>query len=142
MPRLEADFSQISTSFDPLPVGEYRASITTIKDGETNKNKLPQLTFELDVTEGEFVGRKLFDFVVLKQNDGKANKIGLGRVKAYAEAILGAEAANGGAIDTDDLINGEVLLVVSLRTYTKKNEDGSDAGQNTTNEIKKVLAVG
>jgi hypothetical protein len=142
MPRLDADFSAISSSFEPLAPGDYRARVVEIKDGATKKNNLPQLTFSLEVTDGEFVGRKITDFVVLKQNDGKVNNIGLGRVKAYAEAILGAEAANGNSIDTDELVGGECILVVSSRTYEKKNEDGSSGGQATSSDIKKVLPVG
>lgn len=137
MPRLEADFEKISTSFESLPAGEYRVQIEDIVEGETKK-KIPQLMFKLVVTEGEKEGGVITDFVTLKQHDGKVNKVGLGRIKAYAEAILGVEAANGSAIDTDDLKGGTCMIVVAERTY--EATDGS--GQKTSSDVKKVLPVG
>lgn len=136
MPKLEADFGKISHEYQAIPDADYRVTIDEIKETETRENKLPQLEFHLKVAEGEYEGRKLTDFVILKQNDGKVNEIGLGRVKAYAIAVLGEEAANGSAIDTDELRGGSCIVVVKSRTYEKK-----DKSQGTSQDIKKVLPV-
>lgn len=135
--KLEADFSKISTDFEALPNNVYRVKIMELTEGETKENKLPSLSFEHEVQEGEFKGRKLFDFVTLKQKDGKPNNIGLGRVKAYAAAILGDEAANAGAIDTDAFKGSIVEVVVEIETYTKTPEKGG--GEGKRNKIVKVL---
>lgn len=134
-PRLEADFSGISTSFEALPDNTYRLKILNIEEKETAVSKLPALNFSLEVTEGEFTGRRLFDFVTLKNKDGKRNDIGYGRVKAYAEAVLGKEAANGGAIDTDELKGGTCEAVVVRESY--KRSEG--ASEEFSNKVKKVL---
>lgn len=135
--RLEADFSKISTDFEPVPAGAYRVKILSLEEAESKENKLPGLNFELEVTEGEHAKRKLFDSVWLKQKDGKPNNIGLGRIKAYAAAILGEEAANGGAIDTDSFAGSIVEVVVEVETYTKPPEKGG--GEGKRNKIAKVL---
>lgn len=137
MPKLQADFEKISTSFETLPAGTYRARIDDIVEGETKENKIPQLMFKLIVTEGDKADSVITDFVTLKTREGKVNKVGYGRVKAYGEAILGVEAANGDEIDTDDLKGGVCEIVVSERTYEAK--DGS--GQKTSSDIKKVLPI-
>lgn len=132
--KIEADFSQISSSFEPVPDDSYRAQIVEITENE--KNNKPQVVFELEITEGPHKGRKLFDFLILQQNDGKPNKVSLGRVKAYAEATVGKEAAAGQAIDTEELKGGTVEVVVKSRTYDK---DGG--GQGTSSDIVKVIPV-
>lgn len=145
MPRIDADFSNIkaNASFDAIPAGEYRAVISEKPEhGLTKKNQLPQVTFVLEVTEGEQTGAKLFDFVTLKTAKGEPNPIGLGRIKAYAAAALGEEAANApDGIDTDDLEGGTVLVEVGIRSYDKDNADGSKETK-TANEIKKVFPAG
>ena len=137
MAKLEANFSEISMDFEPLPNGSYRVKILDIKEGETKENKLPSLSFELEVTEGEFAGRKLFDFVTLQQKDGAINKIGYGRVRAFAQAVLGEEAAAGSSIDTDELKGNICEVVVEINTYEKDASKGGGQGKN--NKITKVL---
>lgn len=144
MPKITADFSTINenASFDALPAGEYRGVLAKPVHGTTKKSGLPQVQFEIDVLEpAEFAGRKLFDFVTLQTNKGQPNAIGLGRVKAYAIAALGEDAANNpDGIDTDDLEGANVSLDVGIRSYDSENADGTKTSK-TTNEIKKVWAA-
>ena len=136
-PVLDADFSKISTDFEPVPADVYRSKIVKIESVETKENKLPALNIELEIMAGDFAGRKLFDFVTLKQKDGKRNDVGYGRIKAYAIAILGEEAANSGAIDTDALVGGSCDCVVEVEKYAKKAEKGG--GEGTRNKVAKIL---
>lgn len=139
MPRINEDFSKISSSFEPLPDGDYRFQLDEIEEQEASEGKNPALIFKSTVTEGEHKDRQFWDYVYLVTNDGKKNKIGLGRVKAYAEAILGQEAANNPeGFDTDELKSGTFLGIIKARTYEAK--DGS--GQKTSADLKKVLPVG
>lgn len=122
--KIEADFTQISTEFTPIPASDqpYSFVLEEIEEGETKETKLPQLIFKSKVTAGEHKDRVYQDFVVLKQKDGKANNIGLGRVKAYAEAILGKETANGSELNTDDLKGGAFLGLIKDDSYEKNGE--------------------
>ena len=146
MPKITADFTKISSSFQALEDGEYVCAITDIEESETKENKLPQVIFTLEVNDPNHpthTGHVLKDYIVLVQKNGKPNRIGLGQIKAYGEAVLGSDAANSPeGIDTDDLKNGSVMAVVKQRSYNRKNQDGSESGeQGITNEIAKVLPV-
>ena len=139
MPRIQEDFSKISTEFEQLPPGEYRMAIDEIEEQTAEDADNPALIFKSVVTEGDKAESVCWDYVYLKTNKGKKNKIGLGRLKAYAVAILGEEAANNAeGYDTDDLLKGTFLGVIEQETYEKK--DGS--GQATASRLKKVLPVG
>lgn len=142
MPRISENFSDIkaNASFEAIPPGEYTATIMEKPEhGETKQNSLPQVTFQLEVAEGEHQGAKLFDYVVLRTNKGQPNKIGLGRIKAYAIAALGEEAANSpDGIDTDDLEGATVRVEVGVRSYDKELADGTKEVR-TSNTILKVF---
>ena len=142
-PRIEGDFSTISSSFEPFPDGEFRFRIEDVESGETQKNKLPQLQIKMVCVDDrpEFDGKPYTHFIVLKQNDGKVNRVGLGQVKAYAEALLGEEAANSpDGIDPDEFKGGEVLLSLKTRSYVP---EGSAPGTEPkiSNDVKKVMRV-
>jgi hypothetical protein len=144
--RIDADFTKISSSFQALEDGEYQCAVTEIEEKETRENKLPMLALTLSVQDPNHPdqeGHPLYDYIVLMTKKGQPNRVGLGQIKAYAEAIIGVDAANNPeGIDVDDLKNGTVLAVVKQRSYNKKNEDGSDSGeQQVTNEIVKILPV-
>lgn len=136
--KLEADFTKISTEFESLPEGDYNVVVDDIEEGESGDNKLPQLVFMLEVTDGDYAGRKIRDYVTLKTNKGARNDIGYGRVKAYAQAILGDDAGNGENIDTDDLKKGSCTIVVKEETYKDKKAGGEE---KKASRIKKVLAM-
>lgn len=145
-PRIQADFSQISSSFDPLPDGDYECVVKEMTDEITKENKLPMVKVTLEVDDAkhpEAAGRQLFDNLVLQQKDGKPNKVGLGQLKAYAEATLGEEAANSPeGIETEPMVNSRVIAVVKLRSWEKKDGAGNVLESGTSNDIKKILPVG
>lgn len=149
MSLIQADFSKISSSSEPLPDGEYRMRLEEIEDQSADEQvaaekaaagKQCALVFKSVVTEGEHVDRQVWDFVYLQTNEGKPNKMGLGRVKAYAEALLGAEAANNPAgIDTDDLpIGGE--FIGFMKTKIQKNKETGE--KEPRSQLAKLLPVG
>ena len=135
MPKIQDNFAEISSQSEPVPPGEYRAVLFEVEE-KTSSGGLPQLVFKNRIIEGDHKDREAWDFVVLQTSKGEKNKVGLGRVKAYAEATLGEEVANGGELDTDDMLQHDVLLVIEPNTYTK------DGKQVTNTKIAKVLPVG
>jgi hypothetical protein len=148
MPRIQQDFSKISSSFQPLPDGEYLCTIEEIEETKS-RNGNPMLTFQLSVGDPRFPehdGYPLYDRLVLTTNEGKPNRPSLGRLKAYAEATLGDEAANAGEIDTDAMKGSQVIVVLSQRSYEVdvKGADGQPTGTKESrvgNDIKKILRV-
>lgn len=149
MPKIQADFTTVKagTDFTPLPAQTYHCQIESITAGKTKTQK-DKLDFELNVlgsddNDATLIGRKIFDSITLTTNKGEVNKMALSQIKAYAEAILGEEAANNPTgIDTDDLVNGECMVTVNQHSY-EKTEKGPN-GETLTgigNEVKKVSAV-
>ena len=132
--KVQADFTKISTEYEGLPEGEYVTRIESIKEGTSRGSNLPQLEYELVVTEGEKEGRKMTDFVTLKTNKGDRNDIGLGRMKAYHEAVHGQGSATD-ELDTDDVLGALVRIVVKDESYKKDGET------KTGKKIKHVLPV-
>lgn len=115
----DVNWSKISTEYEQLPEGDYNVVIDEIEEGVTKENKLPQLSFKLIVLDGEKEGKKHTDYVTLKQNDGKTNEIGLGRVKAYYEAVHGKDTlADGEEMDTESLVKGTVTVVIKQKPQT------------------------
>lgn len=144
--RIETDFSKISSQFGAVEPGEYQSVLTEIEESETKENKLPQVVFTFEINDPNHpthTGHPIKSYIVLQTKKGQPNKIGLGQIKAVAEAVLGEDAANSpSGIDLEELKNGTVMLVLGVRSYNKKNQDGTDSGeQGTTNEILKILPV-
>lgn len=144
MARIQADFSQISSSFEPVPDGDYLCVIKEMSEKTTKENQLPMIAVTLEVDDPNHPdqqGRLLFDNLVLVQKDGKPNRIGLGQLKAYAEATLGEEAANSPeGIDTEPMVGSQVIASVKLRSWTKGEPPNQETGQS--NEVKKILSAG
>lgn len=143
MPTLNADFSKISSSFEPLPKGDYECVVEDIEDTKTRENQLPMLVFHLRVDDPKVPEREGFplrDFVTLATNKGQPNRIGLGRVKAYAEAV--GLVADGSAIDTDEIKGQKVLAVVTQRVAKRKDENGKETEETVIfNDVQRVLPI-
>lgn len=144
--RIQEDFTKIASSYEPLPDGDYEVTIEGIEETETQENKLPMYTFTLKVDDPrhpELEGYTLFDRAVTRTNKGQLNRAGLGRIKAYAEATLGEEAANSPeGIDPEEMINSKCVVVVKQRGWEKKDSNGNVIDSGMSNDIKKVLSVG
>ena len=77
---------EISDTLEPIPEGQYVAKIASAELKQSSKgNDMIELVFE--VTEGEYAGRKLWDYLVLTDNS-------LWKVKRYVSRLLGLESGN------------------------------------------------
>lgn len=129
-PMIEGDFTNISSSREPLDEGLYTFKlieiIDQVEDDEwkaknVGTDKTPGLVFVSEVIKGERVGAQNRDYIYTKQKDGKVNKMGLGQIKGYAEAILGKEAANSPTgVNTDLLLNGTFDGYMKVEKYQDK----------------------
>ena len=114
-----------SSSFEALPGGVYNAKISKaeVKKSGSGNN---MISLTLDITEGEYAGRKLFDHLVLIESC-------MWKVKNYCEAI---GITSGSAIDTQDFIGVELICTVV-------QEEGKDQYAGTLrNAVKGVSKVG
>lgn len=133
--ELNADFGAISMEREAVDAGEYIATVEEIEEGKTNESNLDMLTYNLRISGGKYDGRVLKEWVVLQQKKGGINEAGYGRVRAYHNAIFGAEAAAGKRIQTDEHVGKSVKIIVSKKTRVDKETKES----RIVNEIDKVL---
>ena len=146
MPTINADFTKISSSNEPVDAGEYVVQINEIEEGVSETNKTPYVNCTLEIQDPrhpQYEGRYLYDRCFTATKEGKINRMGLGRIKAYAEATLGEEAANSPhGIDTDAMKGSKVIVVVAQRQWEKKDPTtGETTDSGVSNDIKKVLRV-
>ena len=129
----KVDFSGVSLGYDPIPPGEYVARITGAEEGETGPNAkdpgAPKITWELTVSEGEHIGRKLFRVTTFSQ---KAKWVLMELLIATGKFDETALQGSGWDADTSALIGSEVKVQVSI--------DSSFDG-NPRNQVKKISAI-
>lgn len=120
--KIEADFTKVSSSFEQLAEETYRFRIEEIKMGEEKSGSQTPLLVVSKVVGGDRADTPFTDFIYLKKKDGTANANGQGRVKAYAEAVLGEEAANNpSGLELDDLLQGTFDGIIKHESYEKKD---------------------
>lgn len=90
--------AQAQDSFAALPVGEYRAMISSVTDKENKKGTGNYLSFELEIIEGKYENRKLFDNVNYKNTNPAAEQIAWKTLLAIKNACFG-EAAKQPALE-------------------------------------------
>ncbi len=73
--------------FKPVPVGEYIVKIikSDLKDNSKNTGKV--LFFEIEVIDGEYTGRRLFDNLNLENPSERAVQIGQARLSQICRAV-------------------------------------------------------
>lgn len=133
MPKLPQSLADVSTVVVPLAEGVYAASIDEVEVGQS-KSKLPMVTVIYEISDGEFKGRKLYDYMVLETKKHEPNEAGLRQLKRLIVAALGEERADAEDFDTDELVGASVTLVVKQESY--EDEGGDD---QISNRIKKVM---
>ena len=132
MPTLDGfDLTNVSTKNTPLPEDTYDCVIKEVHTDRLSSGGHPQAVVVSEIQGGEFNGRQIWDYLVLRQHDGKPNEISLKQLKRYYEAVLGKdEAARISNPNTDLLINGRVKLVLNV----KPDNHGEDR-----NNVKRIL---
>lgn len=134
-PILEgADLTQVSTTREPLPEGDY---VVTVFESEIQKGG-KTLVLKTRVEEpAEFAPRQFWDYINLIQNDGKPNKISLEQIKRYLEAVFGKDSpeAENTRPQTDILNGHQVRLYLIIDEF--KDEKSGEKKRN--NKVKKIL---
>lgn len=147
MPLIQgADLSTVSTKYEPLPAGAYKTRLKAAYETDDDGVSRPRVVVRHKVLEsfdGENVGREFTDFMYLNQNDGKPNEISLKQLKRYFEAVLGEEAANTTAPETELLDDQEVSVELSIESYPSKKEKNEDNTPKImyNNRVKRIVAA-
>jgi uncharacterized protein DUF669 len=104
--------------FQPLPVGNYAATIVDAKVGplKSGKGQAVQLTWEVE-GDSKYAGRLIFDRVIVAHESAEAMKFGRRKLKDIADAC-GVK---------DSITDLTVLLNKPCSVYVKIEQD--DAGE-------------
>jgi len=97
-------------SFEPIPPGAYQCLVEKIVVKATKDGQGKIANVQLKVTEGEHVGRVVFDGINVMNKSDKAQAIGRGQLAALLEA-----AGMPGARDLAQVIGSEVLVNVKIQ---------------------------
>jgi len=83
----DSDTVEPNDTFDPLPSGDYLCVIVASADKPTKSRNGSFLELELEVIEGPFKGRKLWDRLNLNNPNETAVKIARGTLSAICKAV-------------------------------------------------------
>jgi len=103
-----------NAGFDPIPAGKYLAAITASEMKPTKNGKGEYLELEMEVLEGPFKGRKLWDRLTLKHPNEQTVQIARGTLSAICRAVNVLRPR-----DSVELHNLPLVVSVGL----KKRED-------------------
>ena len=117
------DASQVepSTEFEPIPAGKYVVAIVKSEMKPTKTNDGEYLELELEVLEGEFKGRRVWDRLTLRHPNAITVKIAsasLSRI-CHSVGILKPQ-------DSTDLHDLPLIARVRLRPRRDTGEMGND----------------
>ena len=76
-----------SAGFEPLPVGEYLATIVATEEKSTKAGDGSYLKLEFEILEGDYKGRKLWENLNLKNKSADAERIAKGQLSAICKAV-------------------------------------------------------
>lgn len=115
-----------NAGFDPIPAGKYVAAITASAMKPTKNGKGEYLELEMEVLEGPFKGRKLWDRLTLKHTNTQTVEIAKGTLSAICRAVNVLRPR-----DSVELHNLPLVVSVAI----KNREDPPHIGE-PTNTIK------
>jgi len=111
----DANDHEPSGDFSPLPKADYIAAIKTSEWKDTKDEKGRYIEFKLEVLEGEFKGRNLWDRLNLKNNSEKAVKIANGTMSSICRAV-----GNMRPKKTEEFHDKPMLVSVDTEVYKEK----------------------
>jgi hypothetical protein len=109
-------------SFEPIPAGEYPAVIVSSEKKPTKDNTGQRLELKLQILNGPFQNRTLFDGLNIVNKSAQAQQIGRAQLKAVCVAA-GIENPQ----HSEELHNRPLTIKVAI---------GKDQNGNPRNEIK------
>ena len=117
------DFSDIE-SYSILPAGTYTAAIVSSENKTTKNGNGSYLELQLEIIDGQYAGRKVWDRLNLRNPNQTAVEIAMRTLASICKAI-GIKTPR----DSSELHNKPMNIKVSVREYNG----------NESNEVKKYM---
>ena len=115
-------------SFEPLPDGIYVARIIESEEKETKAGTGSYIQLRLEVIEGEYTGRTVFDRLNLRNPNEKAVEIARQTLASICRAV-----GNMAPRDTQELHD----IPMAVKIICKKRQDSDE----WSNEVKRYASV-
>jgi len=114
-----------SPAFEPVPKGQYVASITDAKVGALKSGKGQAINLTWEISGGQHDGRLIFDRVIVQHESTQAMKFGRRKLKDIADAC----GVTGSITDLSVLLNKPCSIYVKIEQddageYPPKNRVG------------------
>jgi hypothetical protein len=111
-----------ANDFEVIPPGDYPAIITECEEKPTKNNDGKRLNLKIQILDGKFQNRILFDGLNTENKSAIAQQIGRAQLKAICIAIN-----NLNPKDSSEILNKPLMVTVKI---------GKDQDGNPRNEIK------
>ena len=121
-------------NFEPLPEGNYNATITQAELKDTNDKTGQYIKLRLDITGPSHQGRVIFSNLNIKNASAKAEEIGRQQLGDIMRAVGLAKVT-----DTDQLIGGNVNIKLTIRAARTDEKTGKT--YEASNEVKGYRAI-
>jgi hypothetical protein len=121
-------------NFEPLPEGNYNATITQAELKDTNDKTGQYIKMRLDITGPSHQGRVIFSNLNIKNASAKAEEIGRQQLGDIMRAVGLAKVT-----DTDQLIGGNVNIKLTIRAARTDEKTGKT--YEASNEVKGYRAI-
>lgn len=126
--------------FELIPKGKYPAIVDEVEFGESSTGN-PMLTIKYKITEGEYEGRNLWDFIVL---GGKALEFSLPKLKKFLVRLCPEVTLAGfnpqAFADEGIAVGRECLVSVTIQTQKKGERKGEK--QNRIQDVETAASAG
>jgi hypothetical protein len=133
------DASQVEPQGDyqPIPPGEYKVQITSSEVVENSAKTGRILKLELEITEGDQAGRKLFDRLNIDNPNAQAVEIAQRQLSAICHALYGVRKTHS-VSDSEEL--HMIPMVAVVKVDPPRTANGREYG--ASNSVKTYKAVG
>jgi hypothetical protein len=121
-------------NFEPLPEGNYNATVTQAELKATNDGTGQYIKLRLDITGPSHQGRVIFSNLNIKNASAKAEEIGRQQLGDIMRAVGLAKVT-----DTDQLIGGNVNIKLTIRAARTDEKTGKT--YEASNEVKGYRAI-
>jgi hypothetical protein len=122
------------TEYTPLPPGQYTGMIVASELKPTKKGG-EMIELEIDIQDGEYSGRKLFERLNIKNDNQKAVDIAFRTLGEICKAV-----GKTSIKDSDELHNKRFVLTVGVEPAKPYTKDGVEHAGSPQNSIKKYSA--
>jgi hypothetical protein len=121
-------------NFEPLPEGNYNATITQAELKDTKDKTGQYIKLRLDITGPSHQGRVIFSNLNIKNPSAEAEEIGRQHLGDIMRAVGLAKVT-----DTDQLIGGNVNIKLAIRD--KRTDEKTGKTYEASNEVKGYRAI-